>query len=132
MSQAGALAQALKMSSELYPIVHSLEGQYRLRRRVRSLNYALQKAGWEQALAEYRKKNRKEPTNLAELRPLVLSQLRDIASIVPENEPDDLKPILQEAFRFRYDPAQKTIEPQQALVDIDVDIAGVHLPEGGT
>src|SRR5690606_34161437 len=48
---------ALQAAVGLYDSVNGTEGRYRLRMRVRSLAYALQKARWKEALERYKLRN---------------------------------------------------------------------------
>jgi len=132
LSATGALAQALRMTCDLYGAVHSVEGQLRLRKRVRSLNYALQKAGWEEALNNYHKQFHREPATIQELHSTLLAGVRDLSSIMPADVDPELKPLIHEGFKFIYDPKKHSIECAQKLEDIEIDITGVHIPQGGT
>src|SRR5690606_36570111 len=61
MSESGELFSAMQAAIGLYESVSDDEGKYRLRLRIRSLNYNLQTAAWKEALAEFRKQKRREP-----------------------------------------------------------------------
>ncbi len=129
VSATGSLAQALRMTCDLFPIVHSTEGKYRLTKRVRSINYALQKASWEEALVNYRSQSHKEPQQIQDLKPLLKNQLREISSLFTSETDEELVPLLKETFRFRYDRQSRSIQSISNLHDIDIDITGIHIPK---
>ncbi len=127
LSESGQYFSALQTAAALYATLRDTEGKYRLRRRLRSLNYNLQKTEWVQALKTFREKNRKEPNSMNDLAPF-LSQ-REIASLTRRLVVDDeIQPLLQESFQFRYDPAAKAIAGRAE--DQDLELVGVHASKG--
>lgn len=111
LSETGALAQALRQSLELYPGIKDSEGQFRLRRRMRALNFALQRKAWNSALATYREKRGGAPHSLGDLRPYLQSEIRGIASLFQNEIPEEVGDILKETFPFVYDPQRQEIVP---------------------
>lgn len=126
LSETGALAQALKMSIELFPLVKDREGQNRLVRRIRSLNYALQKAAWTNALSVYQKRYEKAPQQMRDIAPFASSELRTVASVV-DDIPVELHPVLKEIFEFRYNPNHHDIESAQSLKSMDLEGTGIFI-----
>lgn len=125
LSETGALAQALRISIELYPGIRDDEGRTRLKSRVRSLNYALQKKGWEAALHKYRKEQKAEPQQIQDLRSILHSEVRGIASLF-DQVPEDLKPLLAEPFQFYYDASSHSIQPMRDPLSLGITRVGVE------
>jgi len=130
LSQTGALAQALRMSIDLYLGLRNEEGRDRLRMRIRALNLGLQKAAWSQALENFRKANRSEPITLDELKPYLGPTVREVASILKNESLDDLGPVLAERFPFRYDANTRSIVPLGNTKDLKLHKLGIYVPEG--
>lgn len=127
LSESGQYFSALQTAAALYETLRDEEGKYRLRRRLRSLNYNLQKAGWVQALKSYREKTRKEPQSLGDLAPF-LSQ-REIASLARRIvAAEEIQPLLRENFEFHYDARTKTISGRAE--DRELELTGVHPSKG--
>jgi hypothetical protein len=126
LSETGALAQALKISLELYPSVRDAEGKYRLVRRVRSLNFALQRAAWESGLGSYKSKYHKAPDGLKDVASFVVSEIRSVASIV-DDIPADLASVVKEKFAFKYDKKKGQIEPADSMKEMDLEGTGIFL-----
>jgi hypothetical protein len=114
-SEQGALLPALQVALQLYPGVEDGEGKRRLRLRIRSLRFALQRAEWDLALRAFRAQYHREPEGLRELAPLV-APTRALAEAEQTADQDDtLKPLLDEKFHFRYDPATRQIESAEKI-----------------
>lgn len=127
LSESGQYFSALQTAAALYATLRDEEGKYRLRRRIRSLNYNLQKSGWVQALKSFREKTRQEPRSIDELASY-LSQ-REIASLARRLVVmEEIQPLLQENFQFRYDAQTKAISGREE--DKDLELTGVHASKG--
>jgi hypothetical protein len=130
LSETGSLAQALRMAVSLFPAMRDEEGKTRVRSRVRSLVYALQKASWQSAVEAYREERKAEPPDLTAVRPHFVSKNREIASVLDAGEiHEDLLPLFAEAHAFRYDPKEKKIvpiRPEPAL-----ERAGIYTKKSG-
>jgi hypothetical protein len=127
MSETGAIAQAMKLSLEIFPLVKDPEGIDRLTQRIRNLNFALQKAAWNRALTAYRARTHQEPDSLDDLRPYLFAEMRTVSSIV-DNTPESLRPMLKEVYQFRYSPQTRKIESTQRQLDLELDKLGVFVP----
>lgn len=129
LSEAGSLAQALQISLQLYDNLSDLEAKYRLRKRVRSLCYALTLSSWKEALAKFRAANRREPGDISELSPLAQGSQRELSSLLDVAEVSgELAPLLEEKFEFRFDPATKRVLPLQPPEALGIDPVGLHQP----
>jgi hypothetical protein len=127
LSQSGALIQALKLSLELYPGLRDEQGRDRLRLRIRSLNYSLHKSAWDRALAQYRKKEKGEPSNTEALYPYIGLELRNLSSLIDVGEvSEELAQVLGESFGFYYDPHQKVMLSRKEHSDSLLDQTGVY------
>jgi hypothetical protein len=125
LSETGSLSQALRMAVSLYPALRDEMGKERLRFRVRSLIYALQKASWEAAAESYRTEMKKEPDGLTALIPYFGTKTREIASILNGAEiPEDLQAMFAETHAFRYDSKVRKIVPVKP--DPALEKAGIY------
>jgi len=128
LSESGALWQALELALEMYPQLGDLEARFRLQKRIRSLRYALEKARWDAALADYRTQRRKEPNGLLPLAPFLPDVGRELSAI-DEDAAEDLLPLLREHFPFRYDSKSKSIVSSPSAEELGIDRAGIYRPE---
>lgn len=106
LGETGAYITALQIAIELYPSLSSDEGRERLRKRVRSLKYALMKGAWERSVASYSGRDlaSKDLTAAAN------KQLFEVQKTLQGLEtPEDLKEVLSEPFNFKYDPNLKAV-----------------------
>lgn len=126
LSETGALAQALKLSLDLFPGIKDPEGRDRLRRRIRSLNYGLQKKGWETALKKFRAEKKAEPLVISDLKPYLHSEVRAIATLFEHKMEEELEELIREPFRFHYDPTSLTIQPSFDLRAAGLSSVGVE------
>lgn len=126
LSETGALAQALKLSLELYPGINDLEGRFRLKRRIRSLNYTLQYKGWESALKKYRAKWQAEPETIRELRPFLQSEVREVSSVFDDKVSEELEEMIREPFAFYYDDISHGIKPSFNAKTLGLDVVGIE------
>jgi hypothetical protein len=129
LSESGAQFTALQSAISLYDSVADLEGQYRLRLRIRSLHYALQKAAWVDGIRQYRQTYRREPAGLNEVRDLAKPGIDYNALIQRIEVPDDLRPLLQETFQFSYDPKNQTVHGILAPDDQQLEQTGAYRNE---
>ncbi len=130
LSESGALAQALKVSLELYQSLRDDEAKWRMRMRVRSLRFNLQRAAWERALAEYRGQHDGEPPGSGVLHETAVREERELASIVATEEtPDELRPLLAETFSFRYDADSHSIKAVLPPGEKGLDRIGIFRPK---
>lgn len=129
LSESGAQFTALQSAISLYESVSDLEGQFRLRGRIRSLNYSLQKAAWLDGIRQYRELYRREPAALAEVQALAKPQV-DYNSMVQNMEvPEELRSLLQEKFQFRYDPAERNVQGMLPPEDKQLEQTGIYRNE---
>jgi tetratricopeptide (TPR) repeat protein len=128
LSQSGALLQALKLSIELFPGIRDEDGRERLRMRIRSLSYSLQKSAWDHALLHFRKIHKTEPENLEALYPYVGLELREISSLMTVGDvSSELLPILHESFGFYYSPHEKAVVSSKEHADLLLDKTGIYV-----
>lgn len=126
LSQTGALLQALKVTMEILPVTQDPRALDRLHRRIRSLNFELQKDTWEKSLKIYRLRFEKEPPDLNALAKLQSTQARELATLVGSDRIDKgALPLLRERFEFRYDPGSKTIQSLQTREALRLDRVGI-------
>ncbi len=128
LSETGALWQSLELALEIYPGLSDAEARYRLKKRIRSLRFALEKARWQDALQQFRRAYRKEPERLLALVPLLPTMGRDLSSMEEGNE-EDLATLLHEKFQFHYDSKTRSIVAQPSEKELGIDQVGIYRPK---
>lgn len=109
LSETGGNFAALQSAVEMYETMTDTEGRYRLVRQVRTLNYGLQKAAWIDGVARYRKQYQREPAALGDVEKLPPPPIDYVALVRQIAAPEDVRPLLTETFRFRYDPSTRKV-----------------------
>jgi len=108
MSEEGSYFPALQIALELFPSLPAGEGKNRLRARIRSLRYHIQQFAWRNALASYRKQRGADPSSIEELQSAAGS--RELAQVeAGAADDEELRELLRETFRFRYDREKREI-----------------------
>lgn len=130
LSESGALWQALELALEMYPQFSDIEARFRLRNRIRSLRFALERARWESALADYRAQYGHEPGSLLALAPFLPGVGREISSL-DDAVYEELAPLLHERFPFHYDAKSRSIVSIPSAEELGIDRAGIHRPQSG-
>ena len=126
MSNGEAYLPALQIALSLYPTLLNDESKFRLRARIRSLRYHLQKEEWETALAEFQKSKHAKPRSLADLRPFLHAE-RGVAEVEEEwQNNEDLREIVAERFRFDYLPNGKGIVGLLSKEDQVLEVSGAY------
>lgn len=126
LSESGATFSALEMSLQLYSSAQDIESAFRIKRRIRSLRFAMERSRWERALLSYRRTHHREPQNLGQLITEYNKTDREIASQgVSFNIPDELAPLFQERFPFYYDAQSKSIRARLRAEDRYLETAGI-------
>jgi hypothetical protein len=132
ISQTGAHFSALQVALELYPTLTSLEGRYRLRKRIRSLRFTLLKTAWQHALDTFPSGRR--PASTADIVPEVQKELVDLSAALQQiSIPEDLEDIFVENFIFQYNPSTHSIDfinnlPKEELRELES--SGIHTNQG--
>jgi hypothetical protein len=128
LSQSGALWSALEIALQLYSENSTAEGQQRLKNRIRSLRFEIQKEQWSEALAAFIEKHRTPPENLDAVRPY-LKNSRDLASVeAPWKDAPELTPLLSEVFPFGLN-NRGEIVPLLSAAEVKQLRAGIYTPE---
>lgn len=115
LSESTGLVQSLQLAIELYEQMHDAEAKSRLLLRIRSINFAIQKSVWDEALTAYQHEKGHPPSQLEDLIPDAkaasrsLSSLASIGSVSPE-----IATALNEKFSFSYAPQSKSIQSKAA------------------
>lgn len=124
-SESGEAFAALQLSVPLYQSLQDSEGRERLARRIRSLNYTLQKAAWRESLEKFHSRFQRTPTSLDELEKQTPHEKIDrlLSQISSANEPISL---LAERFSFRYDPLSRSIEGNLSTEDRFLEDVGIY------
>jgi tetratricopeptide (TPR) repeat protein len=131
LSESGARFSALQSAVALYDSVSDEQGRTRLRARIRSLHYSLQKAAWTDSIRKYREKYRREPAALSELDSVAKTGI-DYSEILQHGTiPEDLHALLQEKFQFRYDPSTRTVQGILSPQDQEIEQTGIYRSEKG-
>jgi hypothetical protein len=130
LEESQGLYQALKMSCDVYPNLNNPDARARLGIRIRSIVFALQKSIWNQALGEFRKTQRREPSNLQEMKPFYSLKSREIAQTNPdENLAPELQALLHERFDFEYSADQRAVVSRESLSQLGLESIGVYKPK---
>jgi len=108
LSAAGGYFASLQTAVRLYDSISDDEGKHRLRMRIRSLNYHLQKTAWNDVLEKYRKSHSREPASLDQL-PSAQSTVNYSKLIEGSEAAEELRQVLTEKFEFRYDAKEKKV-----------------------
>ena len=130
LSEEGSLINALEAAVDLIKTSTNPVTIGRLALRIRSLNYNFQKSQWKQALAEYKKLHKKNPTGLSEIRPYLQNSPRAISSVLTTESsslPKLVKELMKERFSFRYSDNSKEIEAVDEEQEKLLGNAGVNL-----
>lgn len=131
LGESGAYLQALRVTLDLLASTRDTRAVERLERRVRSLNFELQKSTWEKSLNLYRLQKNREPKVLADLEKLNAIQARELSGLVAsERMGETVNPLLRERFQFRYSPRLRSIESTQSLAELKLDRVGIYRPKG--
>jgi len=110
LSESGAHLSSLQTAMGLYGTLTDDEAKFRLRRNIRSLNYLIQKAAF-----------------TAEQQQAVNSPERQLAAAAAKLEvPEELRELMEERFRFRFDPATKTAQGLIRPEDQYLETAGIY------
>lgn len=125
LSEAGALRQALQLTVELYASTNDPRKHDRLMRRVRSLNYAIQKSEWEQAAARFLRRAGRAPASLSDLERVAR---REPSALEPSAVPEPVARALEERFPFRWDSARKTVMPMRDPREWGLEPVGIFRP----
>lgn len=125
-SEASSLMQSLQLALEVAEGIQEGEGRVRILKRIRVLNYYIQKQSWIDALAQYEEKYQRGPAGIESLKPYWVSNQRQLASL---NDTVEVSPeiaaILRERFQFSYDPAsQEFTAPESA--SLEKEKLGIH------
>ncbi len=127
LSESGSAFAALDAAVRLFDSLHDEEGRHRLKLRLRSLNYALQKATWKQATIDYLAQFNRTPASLSELSKLGRNPDKEIAQVLGRLQaPPELAPLLEERFTFRYTPQSRDIEGVLSANDKELENIGVY------
>jgi tetratricopeptide (TPR) repeat protein len=127
LSETGSLTQALRTSVLIYPIVFDKEGKKRLIKRIRALNFGLQKAMWNSALTRYREKYNKYPQNQSELLLFFQASRRQLAALMGAQEIDlEIGEVLSEKFQFRYDRDTRSIISHDDRLELEFKKTGIY------
>lgn len=130
LSESGSLMYALQTATQLYATVTHDEAKDRLKKRIRSLNYALQKLHLEEALRRYRSQTGRSPAALSEVRTSAqaLSETTRRALLDFGMSPE-VRALLGESFQFRYD--SRTAQVTGILDDDEryLETVGIHSKE---
>lgn len=130
LSESGSLVQALRVTTDLYVGATNKGTKERLVRRLRSLNFALQKTTWTEALEAYRKKHKREPSGTKPLYPFMRKQARELSSFLhSENVHSEVLSILAEKFSFRYDSSRREMISERKRSEYGIDRVGIHWPK---
>ncbi|MCB0403726.1 MAG: hypothetical protein KDD51_03005 [Bdellovibrionales bacterium] len=131
LGESGAYLQALRVTMDLLAATRDTRAIERLERRVRSLNFELQKTSWEKSLRLYRLQEKREPRDLSDLAALNAIQARELSALVhSDRSGEGASPLLQERFEFHYDTRTKEIEPTRTLAELKLDRVGIYRPKG--
>jgi len=116
LSETGALEHTLSTALQFYQVNQgNSERQERLRRRIRSISFVLQKRSWEKALEKFKAANGRAPSDTGEFVSLVDWRPRDLAA----NE--EMFKFLGERFLFRYDSDRRQIESVKSYTELQID-----------
>ncbi len=127
LSETGSLMQALDLSISLYADMRDTEGRYRLIQRIRNINFAIQKAGWEKALQAFLKTKKRRPVGVEELAAYLPNFERGVASLIANRERDDfLVSSLKEVFAFKYDLKANRVVSAVDPKDLGIDRVGIY------
>ncbi len=124
LSETGALEHSLQTAVQLFQLESdNVERNVRLKRRIRSLNFALQREQWNRALKEFRESKRRPPDE------------REWARLVPWNPrvvssdlTDEVAELLGERFSFRYNSGTNQIESIKPIEALGIDRNGIFRP----
>lgn len=132
LTQGGAEDYALQSAIELFSAAIHPEAKLRLARRIRGLRWKKQKSHWSEALASYQKSHPgKKPDSLSDLIPFYPKKAeRTTASIMESIKvPEELKPLLNETFRFRLSKNKTSVESVNPELEKNFKNLGVFLQE---
>ncbi len=125
MSTSGSYFSSLQTTLSLYDSIRDEEGKNRLRARIRSLVYNLQKNEWEETVQAYRKTHGRTPASLEGLKPRPYEHYPSLmARLDPKSE---LVPLLAERFSFRFNPETRRVEGLLAPEDRHLETTGIHI-----
>jgi len=130
LSQSGANLYALQSACELFETATHAEVKIRLAKRILGLRWHLEKQSWEQALSEFRKKQKGAlPQSIDELSAFMKSHpSRELASLAPNlAQSAPLKRLFAEKFRFILGKDRKSIESADPEKTKEIERIGVYI-----
>lgn len=130
LSETGTLMNAISSAIEMSRFSANTTNLYFLKERVRSLVFNIQKKDWSDAVAEFRKRNKREPASLDEVASLNLRKSRELSSLSTfkdESIPELVQSELAEKYAFRYDGKTKSVVSVDPELEKQLGKTGVYV-----